>query len=384
MLRNRALLFLVLTGVIAAAGLAFVTHAPNRLLSGQPISLLAAPGSLNVLFLLPGLVLLAGPFLPERRAPQAALAISAAAFLVALCWLAGSHAAALAGISPPAARTAPGAGFWVLFTCAALALIDTTHRLKLSPAASAAWGIAVVAALALLGISGALDQLSLFREYAVRRDVFADALARHVTVVIAALLPAAATGLALGMLARRGSRLGAWLFPALNVVQTIPSIALFGALLVPLAALAAAFPWLAQIGISGIGPAPAIIALVLYSLLPIARNTSAGLAGVSPAALEAARGMGMSARQILWRVELPLALPVLLSGLRVATVQAIGLAAVAALIGAGGLGAIMFQGLFANATDLTLLGALPVIALALAADALFRLLAAWAERRPGD
>jgi osmoprotectant transport system permease protein len=137
------------------------------------------------------------------------------------------------------------------------------------------------------------------------------------------------------------------------------------------------------LGISGIGLAPAVVALIAYSLLPIVRNVVEGLAGVSPAAVEAARGVGMTPGQIFWRVQLPLALPVFLSGLRITTVQAIGLTAVAALIGAGGLGSVMFQGLFANALDLTMLGAVPVILLAVTADALLRLLAAYAERRRG-
>jgi osmoprotectant transport system permease protein len=112
------------------------------------------------------------------------------------------------------------------------------------------------------------------------------------------------------------------------------------------------------------------------------RDTAEGLAGVSPAALEAGRGLGMTPRQLLWRVELPLALPVILSGLRIATLQAIGLAAVAALIGAGGLGAIMFQGLFADALELVLLGVVPIVLLALAADLLFELGIAYAGRLP--
>jgi osmoprotectant transport system permease protein len=144
--------------------------------------------------------------------------------------------------------------------------------------------------------------------------------------------------------------------------------------------LAALVPALARAGIGGIGLAPAVIALIFYSLLPIVRNTVEGLAGVSAAAIEAARAMGMTRRQIFWRVELPLAAPVFLSGLRITTVQAIGLTAVAALIGAGGLGSIMFEGVFANAPDLTMLGAIPVIVLAVIADALFRVLAASVTR----
>ena len=127
-------------------------------------------------------------------------------------------------------------------------------------------------------------------------------------------------------------------------------------------------PQLAALGVGGIGPAPAIIALVLYALLPIVRNTAAGISGVDPTIIDAARGMGLTRRQIFCRVELPLALPVLLAGLRIVIVQTIGLAVVAALIGAGGLGTFVFEGLGQYALDLVLLGALPAILLALAAD----------------
>ena len=151
----------------------------------------------------------------------------------------------------------------------------------------------------------------------------------------------------------------------LNVVQTIPSIALFGLLLAPLAG----------IGLGGIGTPPAVIALTLYALLPVARTTAAGLDGVPEAARDAARGMGMTARQTFVQVEVPLALPTVLTGVRITTVQTIGLAVVAALIGAGGLGSILFEGLFANALDLVMLAVIPVVVFAALADAGFGILA---------
>jgi osmoprotectant transport system permease protein len=383
MVRNRVLLVLSVAGLLACFGLAFVTHAPNRLVSGQTIPLLDAVPGARLLALLPGVVLLLGPFLPQRRAVHTLIAVAAAASIVTLWWLAGAHAAALAETAPPAARTSLGAGFWTLLVCAALALIDAARRLDLRPAAGVLIGATVAAAIALFGASGALDQLSIVKEYASRREVFAAAVTRHIVIVLAALVPTVVLGAPLGILAHRREKIAAAAFPILNVVQTIPSIALFGMLIAPLSGVAATFPGLAALGISGIGLAPAIIALVFYSLLPVVRNTVEGLAGVSPAAIEAARAMGMTQQQVFWRVELPLALPVFLSGLRITTVQAVGLTAVAALIGAGGLGAIMFQGVFANALDLTMLGAVPVILLAVVADALLRLLTAYAERRPG-
>jgi len=115
--------------------------------------------------------------------------------------------------------------------------------------------------------------------------------------------------------------------------------------------------------------------------LPIVRNSVAGIAGVDPAVIDAARGMGMTRPQLFWRVELPLALPLLLAGLRIVTVQAVGLAVVAALIGAGGLGSFVFEGLGQYAADLVLLGALPAILLALAADFLLQMLSALASRQ---
>lgn len=383
MVRNRVLLVLSVAALFACFGLAFVAHAPNRLVSGQPIPLFAAATGPRLLALLPGVVLLLGPFLPQRRDAHVMTTVAAAVFIVALWWLAGAHAATLAEAAPPAARTSLGAGFWVLFICAALALIDTASRLDLRPAAGILLAAAVAAAIALLGAAGALDQLSIVKEYANRREVFAAAVTRHLVIVLAALVPTLILGAPLGVLAHRRKRIAAAVFPILNVVQTIPSIALFGLLIAPLSGLAAIFPGLAALGISGIGLAPAIIALIFYSLLPLVRNTVEGLAGVSRAAIEAAQAMGMTRQQIFWRVELPLALPVFLTGLRITTVQAIGLAAVAALIGAGGLGAIMFQGVFANALDLTMLGAVPVILLAVMADALLRLLTLYAERQPG-
>ena len=196
---------------------------------------------------------------------------------------------------------------------------------------------------------------------------------RHLQIVAATLLPALLIGVPLGVAAARSERLAAPLFALLNVIQTLPSIALFALLIAPLSSLAAALPgW----GIRGIGLLPAVIALTLYALLPIVHGTAAGLRQVPAAAVAAATGMGMTARQVFWRVAVPLALPVLLSGLRVTTVQVIGLAVVAALIGAGGYGALVFQGLASSALDLVMLGVLPVVALAIVADAGLELLTA--------
>jgi len=239
---------------------------------------------------------------------------------------------------------------------------------------------AIGGGIAALAAAGIFDGLSIIREYTTRRQLFADAVLRHVALVAGSVGPAIVIGFPLGVAAARNPPLQNPLFAVLNLLQTIPSIALFGLLIFPLAALATAMPQLAALGVGGIGVAPTIVALVLYALLPIVRNTSAGLAGVDAAVIESARGMGLTRSQIFREVELPLALPVLLAGLRIVTVQAIGLAVVAALIGAGGLGTFVFEGLGQYAVDLLLLGALPAIFLALAADFILQTLAALLRR----
>src|SRR5262249_24684403 len=155
-----------------------------------------------------------------------------------------------------------------------------------------------------LGEMGTFDALSIAREYASRRQLFADAVARHVALVVGSVGPAIMIGFPLGISTARNSRLQAPVFALLNTLQTIPSIALFGLLIVPLSALAVAIPWLGALGVGGIGVAPAIIALTLYALLPVARNTTAGSTTVDGAVIDAARGMGLTSRQIFWQVEL--------------------------------------------------------------------------------
>lgn len=182
----------------------------------------------------------------------------------------------------------------------------------------------------------------------------------HIGLVAAAMGVALAIGLPLGIVIVRRNILRRWVLGSANVVQTIPSLALFG-FLIPV-------PW-----IGGIGDRTAIVALSLYALLPILSNTAAGIAGVDPAVLEAARGMGMTSRQQLWQVELPLATPVMLAGIRVATVISIGVATIAAAIGAGGLGVFIFRGVAMVDNRVILAGAIPAAVLALLADLLLGL-----------
>ncbi len=369
--RNRVLCVLVLAALAAALGLAFVSAAPNRLVSGTGIPLHRLTTSGGALLALPAALLMLGVFAPVTRLTHATVAVAASLLLAGLAWLAGREASAQASQLSSLARVSFGGAFWLLALLVWLAAADALQRLGLSPPWRSIAQAALWLPLVALWLSGGLDALSLAKEHANREDVFNAAGLRHLQIVGATLLPALAIGVPLGVAAARHEGFARPLLAALNIVQTVPSIALFALLIAPLASLATALPgW----GIQGIGLLPAVIALTLYALLPIVHGTASGLRQVPRAAVEAATGMGMTRQQLFWRVEVPLALPVLLSGLRVTTVQVIGLAVVAALIGAGGYGALVFQGLASSALDLVLLGVLPVVALAVVADAALALL----------
>jgi osmoprotectant transport system permease protein len=188
--------------------------------------------------------------------------------------------------------------------------------------------------------------------------------AEHLWLVGASIVLAVMIGIPLGILITRWPFLNKPVLGSANIIQTIPSLALFGFLLPA--------PW-----IGARADRLAILALTLYSLLPLIRNTYTGIKGVDPAVVEAGRGMGMTDRQLLWQVELPLALGVIIAGIRVAAVISIGLATIAAAIGAGGLGEYIFRGLAMVNNQVILAGAIPAAGLAIFAD----LGLGWLEKR---
>jgi len=186
----------------------------------------------------------------------------------------------------------------------------------------------------------------------------------HIWLVGISILLAVAVGIPLGILITRWPAANKPVLGTANIIQTIPSLALFGFLLPA--------PW-----IGARADRLAIFALTLYALLPLIRNTYAGIRAVDPAIVEAGRGMGLTDRQLLFQVELPLALGVIIAGIRVATVLLIGLATIAAAIGAGGLGEYIFRGLAMVNNAVILAGAIPAAAMALLADASL----GWLQRR---
>ncbi|MHB8542102.1 MAG: ABC transporter permease [Candidatus Acidiferrales bacterium] len=197
--------------------------------------------------------------------------------------------------------------------------------------------------------------MSLVHFFLAHREEILQSSFEHVWLVTISMLLAIVAGVPLGIAITRRPWLSKPILGGANVAETIPSLALFGFLL--------PVPWL-----GARADRLAIVALALYALLPIIRNTVAGIQGIDPSVRDAARAMGMTGRQILFRVELPLSLPVLLAGIRVATVWTVGIATIAAAIGAGGLGEFIFRGLAMVDNRVILEGAIPAAILALAAD----------------
>ncbi|MBI5812251.1 MAG: ABC transporter permease subunit [Meiothermus silvanus] len=332
------------------------------------------------------------------------------------------------------ARVSPAGGFWLGIPAFYLAFFAAYRE-----AGWRATWTAPVAFVALL-LMGVFSRLGPLVELGAWRSQFATEVWRHLALSASALIQAVLIGVPLGILASRGGGFG-WVVGVTGFLQTIPSLALFGILLGPLAWLSRALSlevalailivgallvrvfravgnWLvfavalpvgvlgmvvigtllfglfgpdplrlalpaplSEAGVRGIGASPAVLALTLYALLPIVAGTRAGLQAVSDDLRQAGRGMGMSARQLLWRVELPLALPLVMEGVRGAAVLTIGITTIAALIGAGGLGFFILRGVEGGAPDLVLLGAIPVIVLALLADGLLRQVGRWLTPR---
>jgi osmoprotectant transport system permease protein len=368
-----ALLLLAAGLMLLALLLPWVMQRPNRLALGVPLPLPlpeALVGALVALWLP-----LAGRFAPAHLAFGSSLGL-----VFAVLVFRQQTSAAVLGL-PEFARASASSGFWLWLLGAGIGFYTAQLSVR------GAWRFLMWAWLpVVLGLLafGHLRHWSVMLEFRVQQARFFQELLQNVALVGWAVLAAGLLGMPLAVWASRRPRVAAVVLGVAGGVQTIPSLALLGLLIAPLAALSNAVPWLRSLGVAGIGTAPALIAMTLYALLPILRNGVVALRGVGFAVMDAASGMGMTNNQRFWRVQLPLALPVWLSGVRQAVVVLVGVSSVAQLIGAGGLGFFIFGGLQNGATDLILLGAIPAALLAVLADALLRAAEAWLGKRLGS
>jgi osmoprotectant transport system permease protein len=366
-------LVLAAAPMLIAVFLPWVLLRPNRLAPGEFIGLPAAQMVL-------GAVLALALPLSARFAPRLLWLFSLLALVAGFWWLGSRTSSALVG-QLPFARASASSGLWLWLLGSAVGAYGAglAARSRREHGLNLLWLLPLVYWV----LTGFFAKWSVVVEGQAERARLLQEFIQHVSLVGAALGLALLLGGPLSVWASRRPRVAGAVLSVAGGVQTIPSLALLGLLIAPFSALSTAFPGLQQLGIRGIGVAPALTAMTLYALLPVLRNGVVALTGVSVGALDAARGMGMTDSQRFWRVQLPLALPVWLTGVRQAAVLLMGVAAIASQIGAGGLGVYIFKGLQSSAADLILLGAIPAVLLAIAINALLRGLEELLGRRLG-
>ncbi len=344
---------------IALAGgllLPFVEFRANRIVSGQLHRVWDASGAWGWLLLVLVASALAAAFLPRTTRGTALLACGVGGFSA---WLFAVGAASVR-LMPPgdsAARVSIASGAWLILIGVAAIWFQGSRTSTMRGASLASMGVAIAAILAAWFVGG-LPQTSILVEYRGQSDTFWSLTYSHVGLSLGGTAIAILLGVPLGIAATRMVAVRVGVIPAAGLIQTIPSLALYGLLVIPLALLR----------LPTLGAVPALIALTLYALLPIVRNTYLGVSSIDPAIIDSGRGMGMRRMELLWRVEVPLALPLALAGIRASLVMTVGVAAVMAIIGAQTLGVLVLLGWGQIAPDLVLLGALPMVVLSIVAD----------------
>jgi len=369
-------LFLFALGLFSSS---FIVEKPNRLAGGTPLALDSVISGTSM-FVAVTIVLIAVLLSKEKTFVFTSLSFLFLGLLLSFfLWQAGDYAAGVTSQNDYA-RISLSYGFWfILGACYFFYIynINFFSRAFYRFLLSVSFFLPLIVVLA----TGFADKLSLLIEFYYNQDRFFKEVLNHFKIAYGAVALAVVTGFPVAVFITRNKKLSEKVFNVLGILQTIPSIALFGFLMIPLAFIVNIFPVLGKFGISGIGWLPAVIALYLYSLLPVVINVFTGIKNVSSDVVEAARGMGMGKYQILFRIKILLSLPIVLNGIRVALVQSVGNTAVAALIGAGGLGVFIFQGLGQSAPDLILLGAIPTIIIAVLTDSVMQILADYTKKK---
>jgi osmoprotectant transport system permease protein len=361
-------------GLAAIAALPFVTLAANRLRSPSGRSLIASLGWGWAGALVAGWLLLGVASLSSARSGARSLARGCISLALVLGTFAACHLAA-ERLLPGAgtfARVSIGGGAWASSIAAYAALVSARRELGGLSGWRFVRGLLTAGlpiGVGVMLVSGVFSDLGMLREYENVSSAFWRYLANTIAYSAVALGAATVIGFGLGVLAFTVRRFERPVFGVVSVFQTIPGLAMVGLLFAPLAWLRQNAPFAERLGVGGLGWAPIVVALTLYALLAITRNTYAGLAAVPASVVDAGRGMGMSANQLMWRVRVPLALPVLFSGERTAAVQTIGNSVLGAFVAAFTLGTLIFGGLAQQAMDLTMLGSVVLVVIAVVVDA---------------
>ncbi|MHB1017701.1 MAG: ABC transporter permease [Coriobacteriia bacterium] len=357
-------------GAASVTLLPFATFRTSRIQTGSALSTLEAIGPWGLAALLGAWLAVAA--LSSGRVPSSPAAVirGVVATLALLGTVALSAYAVENAVEPtaPFARVSIGIGAWSNIAVAYALILSSRREIGLRRGVRLALSVAAPLGVAAMLGAGLLDGLAIMLEYANQSDRFWAEVAAQLTFAGIAVGIALVLGTVLGVLAFRQPRWRGPVFAVANVFQTIPGLAMVGLLFAPLSWLGSRVPLFGRMGVGGLGWAPVIVALTLYALLAIVRNTYAGLASVPADAVEAGLGMGMTEWQVLRRVRFPLAMPVIFGGARTAAVQTLGNATLGAFVAAGTLGLFVFGGLSQQAPDLILLGSIALVLLALGLD----------------
>lgn len=362
-------------GLSALLAFPFATFRSSRIQTGDPVTALDALGpwwfsALIAVWLVIALLSLRDGSSRRAAAGRGVLACAALLGTIALSAVAAGRLLADGGAF---SRVSVGAGAWVSMAAAYSLVMASRRELDASRAMRRLLTVIVPGGGLVMAASGMLGDLAIAREYTNQSGRFWTEVVAHLGFTAFAMGIAIAAGVSLGVLAYRLPRLRGPVFALANVFQTIPGLAMVGLLFTPLSWLGANVPALGRLGVGGLGWAPVITALTLYALLAVVRNTYAGIESVPADVVEAGRGMGMTEGQVMRRVRIPLAIPVVLGGIRTSAVQTLGNATLGAFVAAGTLGLFVFGGLSQQATDLILLGSIAIVVLASGLDAILSL-----------
>lgn len=342
---------------------------PNRISMGELVSSIELFSffSLGILFL--WAIIIALSFYGNKRRYSYQILISILLLISIVLLIPIKAERLLMGTSP---RISLSQGFYFQLLWVYLTIFISSKKTSQSLAINALFILLPLWVFYYASTIGLFDDLSLMKEFLTKKNQFYNNLIVHGTLTVFSVLSGMIIAIPLGFIAYRYKKAEDKVMIPLSIIETIPSLSLFGILLVPLSRLGR-IGVLSNLGISGIGWAPAYIALTLYTLLPIGRNTLSGFSSVDKGIIEAAKGMGMKPLEILFKIEFPLAFPVIFTGIRIAFTQTIGGAVLAGLVGGGGLGTFVFLGLAEASPDLILLGVIPIVILTIAIDYLLRI-----------
>jgi osmoprotectant transport system permease protein len=367
-IKDKTLLLLSFIGAVTLLFMPLITYKPNRISQGNQLGSIEYLGASVIIIALLWVMLMALSFYVQNKKNLLVFLLSVGLF-ISLFWTLQLNAENY--VESSAARISLSSGFYIQMFLMYMLFSTYTARIKGYSIIKILGFAAILAVLGFLFLTGAFNDFSIVKEFYSKKAQFFNNLRIHAILTFSSVITGAIIAIPLGFLAYSKKKLEGKIMIPLSIIETIPSLSLFAIFLVPLSGLGK-ISFFDSIGVSGIGWAPAYLALTLYTLLPIGRNTLTGFYSVEKNIVQAAKGMGMSKSQVLRKIELPLAFPVIFTGIRIAFIQTIGGAVLAGLVGGGGMGTFVFLGLGEASPDLILLGVLPIVFFTIILDYLLK------------